>query len=236
MLTTHSMKKALLVCAIASLAGVSFAAEADDVKAAAKKLAANNYSWTSTVKGGRFAGSTDGKADKDGQVWLSMVRGENTIKAVLKGDKGAAQLEGEWRALSEMADSNQSGPGTFVARVLRAYKAPAAEAEDLAGKTRELKKEGDVYSAELTDEAAQGLLTFRGMRASGDTAPTAKNAKGSVKFWVKDGQLAKYEYNVEGTVTFNNEDRDVDRTTTTEIKDVGSTKVEVPEEAKKKLL
>ena len=36
-------------------------------------------------------------------------------------------------------------------------------------------------------------------------------------------------------VSFNGNDRDVDRTTTIEIKDIGSTKVEVLDDAKKKL-
>jgi hypothetical protein len=36
-------------------------------------------------------------------------------------------------------------------------------------------------------------------------------------------------------MNFNGEDREVSRTTTYEIKDVGTTKVEVPEDAKKKL-
>jgi hypothetical protein len=36
-------------------------------------------------------------------------------------------------------------------------------------------------------------------------------------------------------MTVNGEDRDVDRTTTIEIKDIGTTKVEVPAEAKSKL-
>jgi hypothetical protein len=36
-------------------------------------------------------------------------------------------------------------------------------------------------------------------------------------------------------MTFNGEDRDIDRTTTTEFKDIGTTKIEVPEAAKKKL-
>ena len=47
--------------------------------------------------------------------------------------------------------------------------------------------------------------------------------------------LTKHESEVSGKATFEGNERDVDRTTTTEIKDVGSTKVEVPEEAKKKL-
>ncbi len=56
-----------------------------------------------------------------------------------------------------------------------------------------------------------------------------------MKFWVKDNLLAKYEIKVKGTVNFNGNERKVDRTTTTEIKDVGATKLEVPEEAKKKM-
>jgi hypothetical protein len=56
-----------------------------------------------------------------------------------------------------------------------------------------------------------------------------------VKLWVKDGLLSKYEVKVQGKVSFNGNDRDVDRTTTIEIKDIGSTKVQVPDDAKKKL-
>ena len=61
------------------------------------------------------------------------------------------------------------------------------------------------------------------------------NAKGNVKFWIKDGELSKYEYNVTGSIKFNENDIDVDRTTDVQIKDVGTTKVTVPESAQKKL-
>ena len=47
--------------------------------------------------------------------------------------------------------------------------------------------------------------------------------------------LTKYELKTFAKITFQDEERDIDRTTTTEITDVGSTKVEVPEDAKKKL-
>jgi hypothetical protein len=56
-----------------------------------------------------------------------------------------------------------------------------------------------------------------------------------VKFWLKDGQLVKYQFHVTGSMSFNGNDFDVDRTTTTEIKDVGATKVDVSDDAKKKL-
>ena len=45
----------------------------------------------------------------------------------------------------------------------------------------------------------------------------------------------KDDVKVQGKVSFNGNDRDVDRTTTVEIKDIGSTKVQVPDDAKKKL-
>jgi len=56
-----------------------------------------------------------------------------------------------------------------------------------------------------------------------------------VKFWVKGGQLTKYQFHVQGNVSFNGNDRDVDRTTTVEIKDVGTTKIQVSDDARKKL-
>jgi len=52
---------------------------------------------------------------------------------------------------------------------------------------------------------------------------------------VKDGVLTKFETKVEAKMEFNGDEIDASRTTTTEIKDVGATKVNVPAEAKKKL-
>lgn len=47
--------------------------------------------------------------------------------------------------------------------------------------------------------------------------------------------LAKFEYSVKGTMDFNVNDFEIDRVTTVEIQNVGSTKVTVPDAAKKKL-
>jgi hypothetical protein len=223
------------------MATSAFAADAkDDVKDAAKKLAeAQNYSWTSTLKneggggGGRFGGPTEGQAEKGGFVVLKMTRGENTIEAVLKPDtetnKGAIKTEDGWMSLTEAADGE--GMPRFLARQMQTYKAPAAQAEELAGKVKDLKKDGDAYAGDLTEEAVKEMLTFR----RGADAPAPKNAKGNIKFWVKDGALSKYEFNVQGTVTFRDQERDVNRTTTVEIKDVGTTKITVPEDGKAKV-
>jgi hypothetical protein len=211
---------------------------------AAKKLAEKeNYSWKTSIenagggggggRGGRGGGPTDGKTEKDGFTVLSMTRGENTIQSVLKGGKGAIKTQDGWKSLTEAAEAEGQNAGRFIARGLQSFKAPAAEAEELVAKTKELKKDADVYSGDLTEEGAKMRLSFGGR--GGGAAPDISNAKGSVKFWVKDGVLSKYEFKVKGTVSFNGNDREVDRTTTVEIKDIGSTKVEVPEDAKKKL-
>jgi hypothetical protein len=241
------MKKHALFGTLAFVAGVLVAADSgpkDEIKAAAAKLATkNNYGWRTTVEsagsggGGRFRpGPTEGKTEKDGFTVLSMTRGDNTMEAVLKGGKGALKTADGWKSLAEATEGGdgQPNPARFIGRMLQNFKTPAAQAEDLAGKAKELQKSDDAYAGELTEEGAKELLTF-GPRPGGGNAPTPANAKGSVKFWVKDGVLAKFSFKVQGTISFNGNDVDIDRTTTVEIKDVGSTKVDVPEDAKKKL-
>ena len=228
---------ALLTVATAFVAATLLAADSspkDEVINAAKKLGdAANYTWRTTVAVPEDApfkpGPTEGKTEKGGATMLNMSFGDNETKAVLKGDKGAATTpEGEWQSMEELA--NAEGPGRFMGMMLRNFKAPAAQAEQLAGFAKDLKKDGDVYSSDLTEEGAKTMLTFR----RGGNA-TVTNPKGSVKFWVKDGMLTKYEFKVKGTVSFNGNDFDQDRTSTVVIKDVGTTKVTVPEAAQKKL-
>jgi hypothetical protein len=47
--------------------------------------------------------------------------------------------------------------------------------------------------------------------------------------------ISKYEFKVQGTRSFNGNDREIQQSTTVEVKDLGTTKVSIPEEAKKKL-
>jgi len=214
--------------------GAADSTSKDDITGAAKKLAEkDNYSWRTTVvvpENSPFKpGPIEGKAAKDGIALLNMTFGDNETKAVLKGDKAAAKgPDGDWQSLEDLA--NAEGPRRFLGLMLRNFKAPAAQAAELAIFAKELKKDGDAYSGELTEEGARTLLTFR----RGGNA-TVTNPKGSIKFWLKDGELTKYEFNVKGTLNFNGNDFDQDRTTTVVIKDVDTTKLTVPEEAKKKL-
>jgi hypothetical protein len=243
------------VAVVAGTSLVAFAAPKDEVTDAAKKLSdAQSYSWKSDSQmaggqGGRFGGPSEGKTEKGGFTLITMTRGDNTIEVVRKGDKGAVKTPDGWQSFAELQQNagqggqgGQGGGRRFMGGFLRNQRLPAEEATLLAGKTKELTKDGDAYKADLTDEGAKDLMTLRlgrgGNNAGGQgnfTPPEPTNSKGTVKFWLKDGQLSKYEYNVKGTMSFGGNDVDIDRTTTVEIKDVGSTKVEVPAEAKGKL-
>jgi len=228
------MKKNLLLIAVGLLAGTLIAADSapkDEVISAAKKLGGQtNYTWKTTVvvpEDAQFKpGPTDGKTEKAGFTHLKMSFFDNPLQIVLKGKKGAyTDQDGAW----QLAEEGGEGPGRFMSMMIQNFQAPAEEAAELAGFVKELKKDGDAYSGDLTEEGAKAKLTWRGGGA------TATNPKGSVKFWVKDGALTKYEFKVKGKVDWNGNEFDNDRTTTVEIKDVGATKLEVPDEAKKKL-
>jgi hypothetical protein len=207
----------------------------DEITKAAKKLGENpNYTWNTTVvvpEDARFRpGPTEGKTEKAGFTVLKLSFFDNAIEAAFKGDKGAVTTQDGWRSFAELED--EQGPARFLGFMVRNTKLPAAQAAELASFAKELKKEGDNYSSDLTEAGAKELLAFK---VPGREAPAVSNATGSVKFWVKDGGLAKYEFKLNGSIDFNGNTIDSARTTTVEIKDVGTTKVEVPEEAKKKL-
>jgi hypothetical protein len=123
--------------------------------------------------------------------------------------------------------------------MLTTMKAPGEELIDILGKTGELKEAEGAICGNLTEEGAKERLAFgRGRRGGGaDAPPGPKNAKGSIKVWTKDGMVCKYELTVSGTITVGQDqtERDINRTSTVEIKEVGKTKVTVPDEAKKKL-
>ena len=230
------MKKSMLFGTLALLAGPLFAADSnpkDDVMAAAQRLAATaSYSWSQTVvvpESAQFKpGPTDGKTEKGGATYVKMTFGDNTTEFVTQGDKAAVtDQDGDWQSLTNL-EKDSEGPGRFLSGMVRNYRTPAAQVTNLLAMVKELKKDGDAYSGNLTEAGAKELLTFR---RGGD----ATNPKGSVKFWVKDGTLKKYEFAVQGKVDFNGNDVDVDRDTTVVIKDVGTAKVNVPADAKKVL-
>jgi len=239
------MKSILTLGLATSLVATLGAAEPKDaLKSAAKNLADKpNYSWTSGMKiegVDREFPPTKGKVEKGGFIVLSQEMNDNTLEVVLKGDKGVLKTDEGWKTAAELeaaAAAGQGGFPRFFGRRLLETKPPAKEAEDLLEKVPALKAgEAGLFSGDLTEEAAKEMMTWRRPRPGQEAPPGPKNAKGSVKFWVKDGLLVKYEISLSGLVRFgqDQEERDFASARTIEVKDVGSTKVEAPDEAKKK--
>lgn len=253
------MKRNLLFIAVSLLAGAAVAAPKDDVQSAAKKLGeAASYSWKTTVQnagggggggggGGRGGGRgrgffgggpNEGKTSKDGFTIITTTAGENTFETVIKGEKSVMKTQDSWQTMAEIAAARGGGGGggrgggRGGAAAIR-NRIPAFQVEDLLSKVKDITVADHVYSGSLTEEGAKSFLAGGGR--GGANAPEISGAKGSVKVWVKDGVLSKFEFNVQGKVSAGGNDREINRTTTVEIKDVGTTKVEVPEEAKKKL-
>jgi hypothetical protein len=240
------MKKNILLGMMVLAAGPLLAADSnpkDDVKAAATTLGnAANYTWHTSVtvpEDAQFKpGPTDGKTEKDGYTALTLSTfGDTTIDAAIKGTNGAIKTQDNgWQSLAEATAGGGGGfnPATFVARQVQNFKVPAVEAASLADAAKELKAGDKGITGDLTEDGAKALLSFRGGRRGGPP-PAITDPKGSVTFTLADGKLTKYQFHVSGLMNFNGNPVDIDRTTTVEIKDVGTTKVEVSDDAKKKL-
>jgi len=205
-----------------------------------------NYSWTSTneIVDAPFPPMvTRGQTEREGFTILTAEGQDGEIEAVKKGDKGVLKTEDVWQTAEEYRQANQGGqgPGRGFAGRLLTQPVPVEDAEDLLKGLKDLKADDDgLYTAELTDQAAKDNAGFFGRQPrqgapGGFTPPEPKDAKGTVKFWVKAGLLIKFELHTSAKITFQDEDHDINRTATTEISDVGSTKIEVPDAAKSKL-
>lgn len=236
------MKRCLLApIALSALVVVALADAKEDVKAAAKKVTdAPAYTWTTTteIEGAQWTPATiTGKALKGGPAVITSERDGQVTTAVVHGEKGAVKTDDGWKTAEELRNAGGGGGGGGRggrgAMLLRT-RPPADEAARIADKAKELKAVDGVVSGDLTEEGAKELAT-QGRARAGGQAIEARNAKGSVKYWIKDGQLSKMQLKVAATMTVNGEDRDMARTTTYEIKDVGSTTVAVPDDAKKAL-
>jgi hypothetical protein len=241
------MKKNILFGMMLLAAGPLLAADSnpkDDVKAAATALGdAANYTWQTTMDFGANSpfqpGPTDGKTEKGGYTTVTMSFNDNTSEAVLKGTNAAVKTaDNGWQTVAEAMQGGGGGgggfnPGMMIVRTAQNLKTPAVEAANLVGLAGDLKVDGDKITGALTEDGAKAQLSFGGRR--GGTPPTVANPKGTVTFWVADGKLTKYSFHVTGTVSRGGNDMDMDRTTTVVISNVGTTKVEVPDDAKKKL-
>lgn len=181
---------------------------------------------------------------------------------IYKGTNSATKnMDGKWQTAGEIAAEAAAngggggfggfgGGGGFFGGALTL---PTATITDLVGDVKDLKDEGGVLSGDLTEDGAKAAMAFGGRRRGGRggapaaapggdagggggfTPPEPTNAKGSIKIWMKDGVIVKYEEKNSGSLSFGGNDINIDRTTTVEISDVGSTKVDAPADILAKL-
>jgi hypothetical protein len=239
MLRTILSAVAILACS----ATFALADPKDDISAALQKLTdAGSYTWNTTTdaQGGFGSGTQVGKtANGVTSVTINSSFGDNqvTLEFILKDGQVAIKNDDGWHTPQELADADGGGgPGRFAGRMAQNFKAPAAQALAQIDNLTNIQVADGVYSADFTEEGAKQLLTLGRRRPAADgQGPQVSNAKASVKMWIADGALTKTEMHVAGTVSFNGNDRDIDRTTTTEFSAVGSTTVDIPPEAAAKL-
>ena len=168
------MKKYLLIGLIGVFAGTLAAAESgakEKIIAAAKKLGASaNYSWTSTPaedggSPGRNIGPIEGKVEKDGFTYMTLMPGGIPVEVFIKGEKGAAKTLEGWQSFAEIEAAGGGGAG--IARRIRKFKTPAVEAADLVGAVKELKEADGAYAGELSEEKIKELILLAARRREG---------------------------------------------------------------------
>jgi len=197
-----------------------------------KLAAAPNYSWRQTFElpGGNrgFYGTPlDGKAQSDGLIWTSQVN----LEKFAKGQKRAVKEQGgKWQTPEEIVPAQIArtapyGPVT----------PPVWQLTNILDKVQNLKESDGYYVGDLQPADAKGMVIYGGVRGGGVPGNRSGSpvSAAAVSLWVEEGALSKYRTKV--TLSFINNGAPTESTqiTTVEIKDVGTTKMDVPDEVKK---
>ncbi len=226
---------------LAALLAVALAGGRDEELAKATKKASEmeSYSFKTDTKidgkGGKglAPAAVEGRFQKDQPASFKLQGTEAFRKTgVLVVKEGEA-----WKRLDrKKGEKPQKGQVSLL--VLGSVKLPHEELADFEKNFEKSEKavEGEttVYTGPLTADAARTLAS------SGDKAAGKGRASlaytGSARVWVnKDGAIAKYELTLKGKGTVKDKEVEVGITRTVELTEIGTTKVEVPEGAKKAL-
>lgn len=246
------------------VAGQLRAGPTDSAILAAMKLGDQpNYSWTASVVRDSRSYTIEGKTLVGSYTQVTVpaslalpasnpsLRGrvsrgstESEVVAIFKGDeKYVVETSEGWLTPAEFsslppAPRTGSGRQRGLVSTLPLTFAISQPHEDIGiiiGSSTDLRvDEGGIVSGRLSDTAARLLLL-----PPNQEKVSPEQATGSFKFWISNGMLTRYEIQINGIVSIDlGGSRRLVRTTqtvTTEIKEVGTTKLTVAPELKAKL-
>lgn len=132
------------------------------------------------------------------------------------------------------AEDRGDGNGRTFSNVQDTLSRPHEEVAIIVAGASGMSAEGEVVSGTLSETAAKLLLVHEGQR---DRVPL--QAAGTFRFWVRGGALVKFETKLEGRLqvddSFGRREVKVNQTATTTLSEVGTARVEVPPEVRKRL-
>ncbi len=128
----------------------------------------------------------------------------------------------------------RGGPPPAYSNLQLNLSRPHEEIGVIIGSHTDIKADGEIISGTLSETGAKLLLVHAGQN---ELTPLA--ARGTFRLWIRDGALVKYEVTLAGRIAVDTpsarREVDVNQTSTTELRTVGTTKFEVPDEARNKL-
>lgn len=131
-------------------------------------------------------------------------------------------------------DDRGEGGGRTFSNVQKTLSRPHEEIAVIVAGGSDLKAEGEVVSGRLSETSAKLLLVHEGQR---DRVPL--QAGGTFRLWVRGGALVKYETRLEGVLRVDDSagrrEVRVNETATTTLSEVGTARVDVPAEVRKRL-
>jgi len=132
-------------------------------------------------------------------------------------------------------DDRGEASGRTFSNVQKTLSRPHEEIAVIIAGGSDLKAEGELVSGRLSETSAKLLLVHEGQR---DRVPL--QAGGTFRLWLRGGALVKYETRLEGALRVDDaagrrEVRVNETSTTTTLSEVGTARVEVPAEVRKRL-
>lgn len=177
---------------------------------------------------------------------------DNQVTAIFRGDHNlVVEVDGTWKTPAELSStptattrgsagggrrrSNETASLPPYSNLQLTLSRPHDEIAIIVANARDWTAEPDGVSGSLTDLGAKLLLVH-----SGQKEITPLRAGGTFRLWLKEATLVRYHVRLTGTLAvkagLDRREIDVNQDAMTNLNGGGTTRVDVPEEAKRKLI